>query len=67
VSGDGSDTLTGIAKLQFSDTAIHLSSYSSVVSGTAANDALTAGAGNQLISGGAGIDLVLSGKQPATS
>lgn len=63
VSGEGSDTLTGIAKLQFSDATIQLSGFSSVVSGTAGNDALTAASGSQLISGGAGIDtLTLSGK-----
>ena len=63
VSGDGSDSLTDIAKLQFSDTTIQLSQFASVVSGTAGNDALTAAVGNQLISGGAGIDtLTLSGK-----
>jgi Ca2+-binding RTX toxin-like protein len=63
VSGEGSDTLAGIAKLQFSDTTIQLSNFASVVSGTTGNDALTAAAGNQLISGGAGIDTVtLSGK-----
>jgi Ca2+-binding RTX toxin-like protein len=63
VSGEGSDTLTGIAKLQFSDATIQLSGFSSVVAGTAGNDALTAASGSQLISGGAGIDtLTLSGK-----
>jgi hypothetical protein len=63
VSGDGADSLTGIAKLQFSDVTIQLSDYSSLVSGTANNDALTASAGNQIIAGGAGVDtLTLSGK-----
>ncbi|MRX06410.1 DUF4214 domain-containing protein [Pseudoduganella sp. FT25W] len=62
VSGDGVDTLQGIAKLQFSDTSILLSNYSALVAGTAGNDVLTAGAGNQLVVGGAGVDtLKLSG------
>lgn len=63
VSGDGSDTLSGIATLRFSDASIDLSRVAGVVSGTAGNDALTAGAGGQLVSGGAGIDtLSLGGK-----
>lgn len=61
VTGDGIDTLTGIGKLQFSDTTIQLSNYSALVSGTANNDALTETAGNQLISGGAGIDTLTLG------
>ncbi|MRW82971.1 DUF4214 domain-containing protein [Pseudoduganella sp. FT26W] len=62
VSGDGVDTLQGIAKLQFSDATIQLSSYNALVSGTAGNDVLTAGSGNQLVFGGAGVDtLKLSG------
>ncbi|MYM67236.1 DUF4214 domain-containing protein [Pseudoduganella sp. FT55W] len=63
ITGDGSDSLTGIAKLQFSDATIQLSDYSSLVSGTANNDALTVSARNQIIYGGAGVDtLTLSGK-----
>jgi len=63
VNGDGSDTLAGIARLQFSDTVIQLSNYTALISGTAGNDALVATAGNQLIAGGAGVDtLILSGK-----
>lgn len=63
VTGEGTDSLIGISKLQFSDTTIQLSSYASLVSGSANNDVFTAAAGNQIISGGDGIDtLVLSGK-----
>jgi hypothetical protein len=61
VSGDGIDTLQGIAKLQFSDTTIQLSSYSALVTGTAGNDVLTAGVGNQLVIGGAGVDTLKLG------
>lgn len=56
VTGDGADTLSGIARLQFSDTTVQLSNYSSLVAGTAGNDVLTAGTGNQLVSGGDGVD-----------
>ncbi|NYE60144.1 hypothetical protein FHW58_001296 [Duganella sp. 1224] len=62
VTGDGFDTLTGIARLQFSDATLQLSDYSALVAGTSGNDVLTAGTGNQLVSGGDGIDtLRLSG------
>lgn len=56
VTGDGADTLAGIAKLQFSDVTVQLSNYSSLVAGTSHNDVLTAGSGNQLVSGGDGVD-----------
>jgi Ca2+-binding RTX toxin-like protein len=56
VSGDGVDTLQSVSRLQFSDTTIQLSNYSSLLSGTGGNDVLTAGAGNQLVVGGAGVD-----------
>lgn len=56
VNGDGADTLSGIARLQFSDTTVQLSNYSSLVAGTAGNDVLIAGTGNQLVSGGDGVD-----------
>ncbi len=56
VTGDGADTLSGIARLQFSDTTVQLSNYSSLVAGTAGNDVLIAGSGNQLVSGGDGVD-----------
>ncbi|MYM80930.1 DUF4214 domain-containing protein [Duganella sp. FT50W] len=64
VSGEGVDTLTGISKLQFSDTAIQLSNYASLLVGSDNNDVFSATAGNQLISGGPGRDtLVLSGNE----
>jgi hypothetical protein len=56
VSGDGVDILQGISRLQFSDTSIQLSNYSSLLVGTGDNDVLTAGAGNQLVVGGTGLD-----------
>ncbi|MYM28187.1 DUF4214 domain-containing protein [Duganella sp. CY15W] len=65
VTGDGTDTLVGISKLQFSDAAIQLSNYSSLLAGGVNNDVLTAGSGSQLIWGGAGIDLVNFGGKRA--
>lgn len=62
VTGEGVDSLSGISKLQFSDTTIQLSSYTALVTGGASNDVFNGAAGSQLISGGAGLDtLVLSG------
>lgn len=62
VTGEGVDSLTGISKLQFSDTSIQLSSYVSLILGSAGNDVFNGADGGQLISGGEGIDtLVLSG------
>lgn len=64
VTGEGIDSLIGISKLQFSDTTIQLSSYASLVSGSANNDVFTSAAGNQIISGGAGLDtLILAGSE----
>jgi Ca2+-binding RTX toxin-like protein len=61
VGGEGTDTLAGISRLQFSDTTIQLSSYSALVTGSAGNDVFSADAGNQLISGGAGRDTLTLG------
>jgi Ca2+-binding RTX toxin-like protein len=61
VSGDGVDTLSNIARLQFSDTVIQLSNYSALLAGTSANDTLQAGAGSLLVTAGAGIDTLLVG------
>nr|WP_315249214.1 DUF4214 domain-containing protein [uncultured Duganella sp.] len=59
VTGEGVDSLAGISKLQFSDTSIQLSSYASLVLGSAGNDLFNGAAGNQLISAGAGLDTVV--------
>jgi serralysin len=56
VTGDGSDSLSGIEVLQFSDASVNLSSYSTIRNGISGNDQLTPGAGNELILGGAGLD-----------
>lgn len=62
VTGDGTDALNGISKLQFSDTTVQLSAYTALVAGTAGNDVFTGASGNQLIAGGAGVDtLALNG------
>jgi hypothetical protein len=58
VSGDGVDTLNGIATLKFSDRTIELANFDAVQGGTANADVLVAGAGNELITGGAGIDVL---------
>ncbi|MFS2138129.1 DUF4214 domain-containing protein [Duganella sp. Dugasp56] len=61
VSGDGTDTLTGISTLQFSDMTLQLANVS-VKAGGAGADLLTGAAGNELIAGGAGLDVLkLSG------
>jgi hypothetical protein len=65
VSGEGIDSLSAISTLQFSDATISLSSFNSIVGGTANNDVLTAGTGSQLITGGAGLDLVNFGGKRA--
>lgn len=58
VSGDGVDTLTGIATLRFDGKDVDLTSFRSVQGGTANNDILTAGSGDELITGGAGVDVL---------
>lgn len=58
VGGDGADTLSGIARLQFSDITVQLSNYNSLLTGTYGDDVLTAGAGSQLIATGSGLDTV---------
>ncbi|TFW13433.1 DUF4214 domain-containing protein [Duganella callida] len=64
VSGDGTDSLSGIANLSFSDATVQTGNYGSFLGGTANADVLTAGSGSQLITGGGGIDLVnFSGKK----
>ncbi|MES2346406.1 MAG: DUF4214 domain-containing protein [Pseudomonadota bacterium] len=64
VTGDGSDTLTGIETLQFSDRTISLSSYTTLHAGTVNNDVLTVGGSGELLTGGAGTDVaVFSGNR----
>ncbi|GJJ03119.1 hypothetical protein RugamoR64_36570 [Duganella rhizosphaerae] len=58
VSGDGTDQLSGVEVLQFSDRTIDLSNGGQFLNGSAANDKLVAGAGNDFINGGAGTDSV---------
>lgn len=58
VGGDGADTLTGIARLQFSDITVQLSNYGALLTGTYGDDVLTAGTGRQLIATGSGLDTV---------
>ncbi|MFS2002608.1 DUF4214 domain-containing protein [Duganella sp. CT11-25] len=57
VTGEGTDLLTGISKLQFADRAITLGIYAAVQTGTGGNDVLTAVAGSELVTGGAGLDV----------
>jgi hypothetical protein len=61
VTGDGSDTLTGIETLQFSDRTISLSSYTKLQAGTVNNDVLTVGGSGELLVGGAGTDVAVFG------
>lgn len=56
VLGDGTDKLSSIEILQFSDRTIDLSKIALIVNGSAANDKLISGAGSELITGGAGFD-----------
>lgn len=58
VSGDGTDQLSGIEVLQFSDRSIDLSNGYQFVNGSTAGDTLVAGAGNDFINAGAGLDSV---------
>lgn len=58
VRGDGTDTLTGVEVLQFSDAYVSVASLGRAVAGTAGNDVLAAGAGSETFSGGAGLDTV---------
>jgi len=63
VSGGGTDTLSGIATLKFSDATIQLAQYT-LMAGTANNDVLTVAGTNELISGGAGVDvLTVNGRE----
>lgn len=57
VTGEGTDALSGISTLQFSDRTIQLNSFVSAQTGTSGNDVLTAAEGNELVSGGAGLDV----------
>ncbi|OEZ63764.1 DUF4214 domain-containing protein [Duganella sp. HH105] len=56
VTGDGTDRLSGIEILQFSDRTVDLSKVGQFISGSATNDKLVAGNGNDFINGGAGFD-----------
>lgn len=56
VTGDGTDRLSGIEILQFSDRTVDLSTVGQFINGSAANDKLVAGNGNDFINGGAGFD-----------
>jgi serralysin len=66
VNGDGSDSLSQIGRLMFDDATIDMSNYSSVLSGSANADVLSAGVGSQLVTGGAGVDLLNFGGARST-
>lgn len=58
VVGDGTDTLSGVETLQFSDITFRLGATGQLQSGGAGNDIILAAAGNNVIDGGAGVDTV---------
>jgi hypothetical protein len=58
VIGDGTDSLSGVETLQFSDRTIQLTNFTQVIGSGATNDTLQAGVGNEFISAGAGFDTV---------
>ncbi|RFP19460.1 MULTISPECIES: DUF4214 domain-containing protein [unclassified Duganella] len=58
VTGDGTDMLSGIEVLQFSDRSIDLSNGGQFINGSASDDKLVAGVGNEFINAGAGLDSV---------
>ncbi|MFC0170311.1 DUF4214 domain-containing protein [Pseudoduganella danionis] len=66
VSGDGTDMLSGIEQLKFSDRTIDLSQISQIVNGSAANDKLVLGAGSELVNAGAGFDTASFAKARAS-
>jgi hypothetical protein len=64
VLGDGSDRLTGIEFLRFSDQTVSVSDIAIAnppMQGTSANDTLIAHGGNEIIDGGAGTDTLVVG------
>ncbi|WP_374360191.1 DUF4214 domain-containing protein [Pseudoduganella danionis] len=66
VSGDGTDKLSGIEQLKFSDRTIDLSLISQIVNGSTANDKLVLGAGSELVNAGAGFDTASFAKTRAS-
>lgn len=62
VTGEGTDVLSNISSLEFSDRTIQLSNYISLSGGGAGKDAFVAGTGNELFSGGGGLDTVHYGR-----
>jgi len=62
VTGEGTDILTNISSLEFSDRTIELSNYVSLSGGGAGRDRFVATTGNELFSGGGGLDTVQYGR-----
>lgn len=58
ISGEGTDKLSNVETLVFSDRTIQLDGLTKFAATTAGDDHLTAGAGNDFISAGAGFDTV---------
>ncbi len=59
VVGEGSDKLSGVETLVFSDRSVTVADLPMLSAGTAANDRIVAGDGNETIDGGAGRDTVV--------
>jgi Ca2+-binding RTX toxin-like protein len=61
VAGDGTDILSGIETLVFSDRTVQVSDIGTILGGTSGNDRIVVQGGNQTISTGAGIDTLVFG------
>ncbi|MYM39711.1 DUF4214 domain-containing protein [Duganella qianjiadongensis] len=56
IAGDGTDMLSGVEMLKFSDITIDLAKVNRIVNGTASGDKLVLGSDSELVNGGAGFD-----------